>query len=40
MVAMAPMLSAILSAIFLKEATDKSTFIAILITFGACVYIL
>ena len=33
MVAMAPMLSAFLSAIFLKETPDKNTLIAILITF-------
>jgi len=39
MIALAPMLSAILGAIFLKEAPDKKTWIAILITFTACVYI-
>ena len=39
MIALAPMLSAILGAIFLKEAPDKKTWIAILITFIACVYI-
>ena len=39
MIALAPMLSAILGAIFLKEVPDKKTWIAILITFGACVYI-
>ena len=39
MVAMAPMLSAILSAIFLKEATDKSTWLAIIITFAAVTFI-
>jgi len=39
MIALAPMLSAILGAIFLKEAPDKKTWIAILITFAACVYI-
>tara|TARA_B100001741_G_C16358475_1_gene507504 strand:- start:170 stop:727 length:558 start_codon:yes stop_codon:yes gene_type:complete len=39
MVAMAPMISAILSAIFLKEATDKSTWLAIIITFVAVTYI-
>ncbi len=39
MIALAPMLSAILGAIFLKEAPDKKTWIAILITFSACVYI-
>ena len=39
MVAMAPMLSAILSAIFLKEKTDRKTWIAILITFSAVTFI-
>jgi len=39
MVAMAPMLSAILAAIFLKEATDKKTRIAIIITFLSVAYI-
>jgi drug/metabolite transporter (DMT)-like permease len=39
MIALAPMLSAILGAIFLKEAPDKKTWIAILITFVSCVYI-
>ena len=39
MIALAPMLSAILGSIFLKEIPDRKTFIAILITFGACVYI-
>ncbi len=39
MVAMAPMLSAILSAIFLKEKTDGKTWTAILITFSAVTYI-
>ena len=39
MIAMAPMLSAILGAIFLKELPDKKTWIAIFITFGAAVYI-
>ena len=39
MIAMAPMLSAILGAIFLKEIPDKKTWIAILITFMAAVYI-
>ena len=39
MIALAPMLSAILGAIFLKEAPDKKTWIAILITFAACIYI-
>ena len=39
MIALAPMLSAILGALFLKEAPDKKTWIAILLTFTACVYI-
>ena len=39
MIALAPMLSAILGSIFLKEIPDRKTFIAILVTFGACVYI-
>ncbi len=39
MVAMAPMLSAVLSAIFLKESTDKKTWIAIIITFASVTYI-
>ena len=39
MIALAPMLSAILGAIFLKEAPDKKTWIAILVTFAACIYI-
>ena len=39
MIALAPMLSAILGAIFLKEAPDKKTWTAIIITFLACVYI-
>ena len=39
MIAMAPMLSAILGAIFLKEPPDKNTWIAIGITFLAAVYI-
>ena len=39
MVALAPMLSAILGAIFLKEKPDNNTWIAIIITFIACVYI-
>ncbi len=39
MIATAPMLSAILAAIFLKENPDKNTWIAILITFLAVVYI-
>ena len=39
MVAMAPMLSAILGAFFLKEMPDKKTWIAIAITFIAAVYI-
>ena len=39
MIAMAPMLSAILGAIFLKEPPDKKTWVAIGITFIAAVYI-
>jgi len=39
MIALAPMLSAILGAIFLKESPDKKTWLAILITFIACIYI-
>ena len=39
MIATAPMLSAILAAVFLKENPDKNTWIAILITFLAVVYI-
>ena len=39
MIAMAPMLSAVLGGIFLKEMPDKKTSGAILITFGAAVYI-
>jgi drug/metabolite transporter (DMT)-like permease len=39
MIAMAPMLSAILGAIFLKEIPDRKTWIAIIITFLAAVYI-
>ena len=39
MIATAPMLSAILGAVFLKENLDKNTWIAILITFLAVVYI-
>ena len=39
MIATAPMLSAILSAIFLKEPPDRKTFISIIITFIAIVYI-
>ena len=39
MIAMAPMLSAILGAIFLKEIPDKKTWIAIAVTFMAAVYI-
>tara|TARA_B100000401_G_C52713794_1_gene675153 strand:- start:36 stop:914 length:879 start_codon:yes stop_codon:yes gene_type:complete len=39
MIALAPMLSAILGALFLKEAPDKKTLTAIFITFAACVYI-
>ena len=39
MIAMAPMLSAILGAIFLKEMPDRKTWVAITITFMAAVYI-
>ena len=39
MIALAPMLSAILGAIFLKEIPDKKTWIAILITFFSALYI-
>ena len=39
MIAMSPMLSAVLGAIFLKENPDKKTWIAILITFFAAIYI-
>ena len=39
MVAMAPMLSAILSAIFLKETTSKETWIAIFVTFISVTFI-
>ena len=39
MVAMAPMLSAVLSIFFLNEKPDKKTLIAILITFFSFVYI-
>ena len=39
MVAMAPMISAILSGIFLKEVPDKKTWLAILITFFSAIYI-
>ncbi len=39
MIATAPMLSAILGAIFLKELPDKKTWISIIITFLAIIYI-
>ena len=39
MIATAPMLSAILGAIFLKEPPDRKTLISIIITFFAIVYI-
>ena len=39
MIATAPMISAILGAIFLKEPPDKKTWISIIITFLAIVYI-
>ena len=39
MIATAPMLSAILSTIFLKENPDKKTWVAIIITFISVLYI-
>ena len=39
MIATAPMLSAIIGAIFLKESPDKKTWMAIIITFLAAIYI-
>ena len=39
MIALAPMISAILGSIFLKEIPDKKTITAIIITFIACIYI-
>ena len=39
MIATAPMLAAILGAIFLKEPPDKKTWISIIITFTAIIYI-
>ena len=39
MIALAPMLSAILGALFLKEIPDKKTWIAIVVTFSAVAYI-
>tara|TARA_B100000900_G_scaffold394518_1_gene392016 strand:+ start:1332 stop:2192 length:861 start_codon:yes stop_codon:yes gene_type:complete len=39
MIATAPMLSAILGAIFLKEPPDKKTWISIVVTFFAIIYI-
>ena len=39
MIATAPMLSAILGAIFLKEPPDKKTWISIIVTFLAVLYI-
>ena len=39
MIATAPMLSAILEAIFLKELPDRKTWISIIITFTAIIYI-
>ena len=39
MVAMAPMLSAILGGFFLKEIPDKKTWVAIIITFFSAIYI-
>ena len=39
MIAMAPMLSAVLGGIFLKEMPDRKTWAAIFITFAAAIYI-
>ena len=39
MIATAPMLSAILGAIFLKEPPDKKTWVSIIVTFLAIIYI-
>ena len=39
MIATAPMMSAILGAIFLKEPPDRKTFISIIVTFLAIIYI-
>jgi drug/metabolite transporter (DMT)-like permease len=39
MIAMAPMISAILGALFLKEAPDRKTWVAIFVTFIAVTYI-
>src|SRR6056300_1327985 len=39
MIAMAPMLSAVLGAIFLKELPDRKTWITIFVTFTAAIYI-
>jgi drug/metabolite transporter (DMT)-like permease len=39
MIAMAPMLSAVLGGIFLKEMPDRNTWIAIFVTFMAAIYI-
>tara|TARA_Y100000590_G_scaffold208634_1_gene236406 strand:+ start:257 stop:1117 length:861 start_codon:yes stop_codon:yes gene_type:complete len=39
MIAMAPMLSAIIGGIFLREVPDNKTWAAIVITFGAAIYI-
>ena len=39
MIATAPMISAILGSIFLKEPPDKKTWISIIITFLAIIYI-
>ena len=39
MIATAPMLSAILGAIFLNEPPDRKTWISIIITFAAIIYI-
>ena len=39
MIAMAPMLSAVLGALFLKENPDRKTWTTIFITFMAAIYI-
>ena len=39
MIATAPMLSAILGSIFLKEPPDRKTWVSIIITFAAIIYI-
>ena len=39
MIAMAPMISAVLGALFLKENPDKKTWITIFVTFLSALYI-